>query len=183
MGSAAFVQALEVVVIIAAGLLVPAGVAKLRHPEIAREALGLGRWTRDELVRSVGAGELLLASWVLLDGGRAATATLAITYAAFTGVAARQRQRGASCGCFGGAGSPTSWTHLALDLTAALAAATLAITSASVGAVQVVLGAGPLEAVTLLVAGAAAVATAQLVLTALPELAAARRRTTTGGRP
>jgi hypothetical protein len=182
MASGAFGPALEVIALIAAGLLVPAGVAKLRRPEIAREALGLGRWSRDELVRTIGAGELLLAAWVLLDGGRLATGTLALTYAAFTLVAVRQRRRGASCGCFGVAASPTSWTHLALNLAAAFAAATLVVVGPSTGAVQLVLAAGPTEAVALLIAVSVGIASAQLVLTALPDLAEARRRTPTGGR-
>jgi hypothetical protein len=183
MGSGSLLQVLGVVVALAAGLLLPAGVAKLRDPRIAIEALGLRRRGHRAVVRLVGAGELLLAAWVLFGGGRAATAVLALTYGAFTSVAARQRRRGAGCGCFGSDSSPTSRVHLGLNLIAAAAAGTLTITGATVAPVQLMAGAGPLEAMALLLAGGAAVVSAQLVLTALPELALARRRAPIGGRP
>jgi hypothetical protein len=49
--------------------------------------------------------------------------------------------------------------------------------------VHLVAGAGLLHALALLLAGGAAVASAQLVLTALPDLAVARQRTPMTGRP
>jgi hypothetical protein len=182
MGSGALAQGFGVVVLLAAGLLVPAGVAKLRAPRIASEALGLRR-DHAALVRLVGAGELLLAAWVLSGGGRAATATLALAYGGFTSVAARQRRRGASCGCFGSDSAPTSRIHLGLNLVAAATAGTLTVTGGSLDLVQLVAGAGLLHALALLLAGGAAVASAQLVLTALPDLAVARQRTPMTGRP
>jgi hypothetical protein len=182
MGSGALAQGLGVVALLAAGLLVPAGVAKLRAPRIASEALGLRR-DHAVLVRLAGADELLLAAWVLFDGGRAATATLALAYGAFAAVAARQRRRGAGCGCFGSGSSPTSRTHLGLNLVAAASAATLTLTGGTLDLLPLMAGAGPVHAMALLLAGGVAVVSAQLVLTALPDLAVARQRAPTQGRP
>jgi hypothetical protein len=163
---------LGVLVAVAAGLLVPAGIAKLRAPAVAREALGLPL-AADGLVRLLGAAELVLAAVVLATGARPAVAVLAVTYLGFTVVAARQRSRGASCGCFGASDTPTGWHHVALDAVAAAACGAAVL----VGAPSVLASAGatPLAGIPLLIAGVVAVASAQLLITALPELAAARR--------
>lgn len=169
-------EVLAVLVALAAGLLVPAGFAKLRAPAVAREALGLSQRV-EPAVRVLGVGELLLAGAVLLSGSRAFVAVLAVAYVGFTLVALRQRARGASCGCFGASQTPTGWHHVLLDgaaASAALAAAVIGVPSA----VQLV-GTGPLGGIPLLVAGAIAVASLQLTITALPDLAATRR--TVGG--
>jgi hypothetical protein len=181
MRSGALAPVLQVVALVAAGLLVPAGLAKLRRPEAVRRALGGGLLARDAVVRAIGAGELLLAAWILLDGSRASVAALGLTYAAFAVVAVRQQRRGAGCGCFGATTTPTGWAHVVLDLSAVIAAGGLVVLDAATGAAPLILAAGPVAGPALVVAGATAVVAAQLVLTALPDLAVARRRTGFGG--
>jgi hypothetical protein len=169
---------LTVLVALAAGLLVPAGVAKLRAPVVAREALGLPARI-EPLVRLLGAGELLLAATVLATGARPAVLLLALAYGTFTVVALRQRSRGQSCGCFGASDTPTGWHHVLLDGAAALVATVAAI--GGIAAPVTLLAGAPLAGLPLLLAGGVAVLSLQLLITALPDLAAARR--TVGGRP
>jgi hypothetical protein len=175
-GGSAVATVLAVLVAVAAGLLVPAGIAKLRSPAVARTALGLPL-RADGLVRMLGAGELVLAAAVLVTAVRPLLALLAAAYLAFTAVALRQRSRGASCGCFGASATPTGWHHVLLDAGAALAVG--AATVVGVPSAASLVADAPLAGVPLLVAGVVAVATVQLLITALPELAAARR--TAGG--
>jgi hypothetical protein len=104
-----------------AGLLVVAGVAKLRDPgptAAALSAIGMaGGRTR---VRLVGACELAVAGWCLIDSGSAAMAALATIYIGFAGVISRMRQAGvADCGCFGERSFEPGAAHLALNLCAA----------------------------------------------------------------
>lgn len=176
MSESGLAAALAVLVALAAGLLVPAGVAKLRAPDVAREALGLPR-RADSAVRLLGGIELLLAVAVLSTGARAAVAVLGLAYAGFTAVAVRQRARGASCGCFGATRTPTGWHHVLLDGAAALSAV-MAVIVGVPSAIELMADA-PLGGVPLVLGGAVAVATLQLLITALPELVAARR--TAGG--
>lgn len=170
------VVALTALVALVAGLLVPAGIAKLRDPSVAREALGLPRGS-GPLVRAIGAGELALAGLVLATGARLAVAALAATYTVFTVVALRQRSRGESCGCFGASDAPTGWHHVALDGAAAATAGIAAV----VGTVPVtdLFAGAPLAGIPLLFGAFVAVAALQLTITALPDLADARR--TAGG--
>jgi hypothetical protein len=175
-GGSAVATALAVLVAVAAGLLVPAGVAKLRAPGVARTALGLPV-RADGLVRLLGVGELALATAVLLTAWRPLLVVLAGAYVAFTAVAVRQRSRGESCGCFGASDAPTGWHHVLLDGLAAVAVAAAALVAVP-SALTLVVDA-PLAGVPLLVAGVVAVVSVQLVVTALPDLAAARR--TAGG--
>lgn len=173
------VVALTVLVVLAAGLLVPAGIAKLRDPAVAREALGLpGRAA--PLVRLIGAGELALAAAVLATGARPAVVAIALTYAGFTLVATRQRSRGASCGCFGATETPTGWHHVLVDAAIALAAGAAALVGTPAPAT--LLADAPMAGVPLGVGVLVATASLQLVITALPELADARR-TAAGGAP
>lgn len=175
-GGSAVATVLAVSVAVAAGLLVPAGIAKLRSPAVARTALGLPL-RADVLVRLLGAGELVVAAAVLVSATRAVLAVLAVTYLVFTAVALRQRSRGASCGCFGASATPTGWHHVVLDAGAALAVGAALVVGVPSAAALV--ANAPLAGVPLLIAGAVAVATVQLLITALPELAAVRR--TAGG--
>ncbi|MEX1177681.1 MAG: MauE/DoxX family redox-associated membrane protein [Nitriliruptor sp.] len=165
-----------VLVAVAAGLLIPAGIAKLRAPSVARQALGLPA-AADRWVQALGVGELLLAAAVLATGARPVVAMLAAAYGGFTVVALRQRARGASCGCFGASETPTGWHHVVLDASAAAAA--LVGTVVAVPSALELVASGPLAGVPTLVAGVLAVASVQLTITVLPELAAARR--TAGG--
>jgi hypothetical protein len=166
-----------VLVTIAAALLVPAGVAKLRHPAVAREALGAPARIGDGSVRLLGVGELLLAAAVLIVGGTVPVALLAGTYLGFTAVAARQRSRGESCGCFGvEADAPTGLGHVAVDALAATAAAVGAVLALPSLLSAVLADPSPLVA-PLLLGVVVATASAQMLLTALPDLLAAQRET------
>lgn len=164
---------LTTLVAAAAGLLVPAGIAKLRTPAVARTALGWSLSVGDRAVRLLGAGEVVLAVAVLVVGGPILTGLLALAYAGFAVVASRQRARGAGCGCFGATATPTGWTHVALDVTAAVVAvaAVIVVTPAPLALLA---ASGPLLGVAYGIGLVAAVATAQQLLTALPDLAAAR---------
>ena len=172
---------LAVLVAVAAGLLVPAGIAKLRAPAVAREALGAPAAVGDTAIRALGAGELLLAAGVLLVGGPIVVGALALTYLGFTVVAARQRSRGESCGCFGvEADAPTSIGHVLLDG----AVVVIAVAAVAVGApslLALTAADGSLLSVPFLLGVVVATACAQLLLTALPDLADAARRGAAGG--
>jgi hypothetical protein len=167
---------LAVLVALAAGLLIPAGIAKLRAPGVARTALGLPR-RAEPWVRVLGVAELGLAVTVLATAMRPAVAVLGLAYVAFTAVAVRQRSRGESCGCFGASDTPTGWHHVLLDGVAALSVITAAVLG--VPSARVLLGDAPFAGAPLVVAGAIAVVSLQLLITALPDLATARR--TAGG--
>lgn len=173
---AAVTLTLAVLVALAAGLLVPAGIAKLRAPGVARAALGLPRRT-EPWVRVLGVAELGLAVAVLATAARPVVAALGLAYVAFTAVALRQRARGASCGCFGASDTPTGLHHVLLD--GAAGATVLAAAAVGVPPAVELLADAPLAGVPLVVAGAIAVVSLQLLITALPELATARR--TAGG--
>jgi hypothetical protein len=176
-GDGVVAVALAVLVALAAGLLVPAGIAKLRDPAVARRALDLPR-RAEPAVRLLGVGELVLAIAVLATGAWPLVAALALTYAGFTVVASRQRARGASCGCFGASRTPTGWHHVLLDGAAALVTATAAVVGVTPAA-GLVTTAAPLTGVLLAATGAVAVVTLQQLITTLPDLAVARR--TAGG--
>lgn len=172
------VATVQVVALVGAGLLVPAGVAKLRRPVGAADALGWHSRRAHAAVRGVGAGEIALAGAVLVTGGPTAAALLALAYLVFAAVAVRQRRRGASCGCFGQAEAPVGLLHVVVNLTVAVAAglAALGTVPVAAGTHLDALGGG-----TALLAGAmvvVAVATVQQLLTGLPELRAATRRVT-----
>ena len=100
---------------IAALVVAIAGVAKLRAPATATDALvtlGLprARW----LVRLAATVEVALAGWCLVSPGRWSAVALALAYAGFTAVAALLARRRASCGCFGG-NTEVSAIHLVLS--------------------------------------------------------------------
>jgi hypothetical protein len=170
------------VALAAALLLAGAGVAKLRapHPAAAmlRRALPgpLRTFARPAVVRLAGLGELAVALAAVLTGGRVALALLAAAYAAFLVLSIRlaTAPTATSCGCFGQADSPVGAGHVVLNL--------VALGSALVGAVRppgAWLGRFDGAALTGVVAVAQAGLLAvlgYLAITALPALAADRRR-------
>lgn len=173
-------EAVRVVVVLGAGLLVPAGVAKLRRPVDARDALGWRSARSLRLVQAIGVVELVLAGAVFLLGGPATSGALAFAYLAFAVVAVRQRRRGASCGCFGQTSAPAGLLHVGVNGLVALAAV---LAARGVGALAdfgrpLELGLGPALTLAAVVAVFAAVASVQQLLTGLPELRAATRRVT-----
>lgn len=110
---------------IAALLAALAGVAKLRSPSTASEALkAVGLPSSGPLVRVGALLETAVAVAALVSGNRLTMAVLAGTYVAFAGfvVVARRRPAVASCGCFGEVDSTPSWRHVAIDVLLAIGA-------------------------------------------------------------
>lgn len=164
---------------VAAGLLVAAGVAKLRVPDAAMTTLHALRLPSGRFAaRVLGVGEVAAAAFVVVVGGRAAAAVLAATYGALLAVLEGRRRRQASCGCFGGADGPVTWRHLAVDA-GAVAAGLLGLLAppAPVADVAVVAGAvGTAAAVVL-------AATATVLVRAVAASGPQHRLRTTAWRP
>jgi hypothetical protein len=172
--------------VLAAALLVAAaGAAKLVGPEPAavmlrrgwpalRHSIGLA-----SVVRVAGLTELVIALAVIGVGGRIPVAVLAGCYAVFALVAVRVARLGqqASCGCFGRTESPVGTAHIVLN-----------VICVAVCLAGILRPAGPLgglfadHSMQGLVGLAQAVLLAYLgflSITALPALAADRRRMST----
>jgi hypothetical protein len=166
----------------AALLLAAAGLAKLLSPMAAARMLsrawqGLRRVPAlSLLVRVGGLVEMLVGLAVVVVGGRLPATLLAGCYLVFTVVSVRLvlGRRRASCGCFGRADSPVGRPHVAVNV-GFLGSAVAGIAQPA-GPVADVYDAGPL---------AGSIAAGQIVLlawlaflsiTALPALAADRRR-------
>lgn len=159
----------------AAGLVLVAGVAKLRRPGATSEALALTHVpTSGGLVRLLGAAEIALALAVLVIGGPWLFGALAVAYLGFTGVAERQRRAGRGCGCFGATTTRVGPLHLGVDAAAAVAAGVAAWQAAP--GIGGVLPPGVIGATTTLGLLVLAVVLAQLTLTSLPDLLAVRER-------
>lgn len=110
---------------IGAGLLLLAGVAKVRRPGASGRALVLaGLPGTPAAVRALGVAEIAVALAGLGLGGPV-WALQAVVYTGFTAFVARERTRPSSnCGCFGEEGVPLTGLHVVVD--AALAVAALA---------------------------------------------------------
>jgi hypothetical protein len=112
---------------VAAIVLAVAGVAKLRSPRAAAQALaGAGFAVRPgpAAMRAIAGGEIALAAGVLLAPGRATSALLAATYASLALVASALARAGTPCGCFGAEdGTPVSRAHVWLSAAIAVVAA------------------------------------------------------------
>ena len=106
----------------AAGLLVLAGLSKLRAPLATRQALStIGLRVGAGPVRALAAAELAIGLWCIVSPGPAAACCLAAAYLAFAAVMALLVRAGADvgCGCFGARSFRASRGHVALDLIAA----------------------------------------------------------------
>jgi hypothetical protein len=159
----------------AAGLVLLAGVAKLRRPGATSEALALTRVPAGPgAMRLLGGVEIALAVTVLVVGGGWAFGALAVAYLGFIGVAERQRRAGRGCGCFGESTTRVGPLHLGVNAVAA-AAAGFAAWQAAPGIVGI-LPPGTMSAATTLGLLVLTVVLAQLALTALPDLLAIRDR-------
>lgn len=153
-------------------LLAAAGVAKVTSPAATGAALQTAKLPADHrLVRLLGVYELALAAVVLLVGGTVPAALLAVTYVAFAAFAFRQSRRGEGCGCFGEAATPTGNIHVLVNVAAASCAAATALGPARslLTAVE-----QPLHALVATVLLVTATGVVRLLLTAVPDLAAAR---------
>jgi hypothetical protein len=170
--------------LVAAGLLVVAGLGKAARPDNTARAMAallpgppsvrLLRW----VVRAGALAEAALGA-VALAFPRPATATLvALSYACFFGVVAYARRRGgplATCGCFGRPDTPPTALHLVMDLVLAGAAAAVAVRAPSHGALVTELAHQPWAGFPLLVVSAVGLWLTTLALSALAALTAARR--------
>jgi hypothetical protein len=146
-------------------LLIIAGVAKLRAPGPAAEALTVARLPSGAwLVRAASALELAAGAYVVATGGRVAAAVVLLAFAIFIGVTTRADREARSCGCFGADEAPASGWHLALCLLfAAVGVAGVAWPPPAIAGVS-----GVLPAVTAIVAALGAAYAAKLAFTELP---------------
>lgn len=170
--------------LIAAGLLVVAGIAKAARPDDTARALAallpgsprlvLLRW----LVRTGALAEAALG-FVAIAFPRPLTAALvAASYLAFAGVVALARWRGgplATCGCFGRPDTPPTVLHLAVDLALAAAACVVAVRAPSGDTLTAVLTHMPWAGVPLLFVSAVGLWLSVLALSPLAALTAVRR--------
>ena len=159
-----------------AALLVVAGAGKLRDPLPLARALRLAGLPVSVTGVRVGAvAELVLGLVALVTGSAVAAAGVAASYALFTGFVLLGLRRGtalASCGCFGSAETPPTWTHVAL--TGAMAVVAAAVAVRPLGTLPDLLSGAPGLGLPLLLATAAVAVTAYVVLAVLPLLAAER---------
>jgi len=132
----------------AAGLLVLAGLTKLRSPLTTRQALStIGLRVGAGQIRAVAAAELAIGLWCIVSPGPAAEGCLAAAYLAFAVVMALlvRARADVGCGCFGAQSFRASKGHVALDLIAAAIGVGAAVTgpkrilSSSVDAMPIVL--------------------------------------------
>ena len=173
--------------LVAAGLLVAAGVTKAVRPGDTARALGAllpgGAGTRHPVLlrHAVRAGALAEAAigLVALALPRPATAAVvALSYAAFAAVVALARRRGgslATCGCFGRPDTPPTVVHLVLDLALAAAAAAAAVGAPTHGSLLTQLARQPWSGLPLLFVSATGLWLTFLALSALGALEGARR--------
>ncbi len=176
--------------LIAAGLLVVAGVAKAVHPDDTARAVTAMlpvrmrsvpvrtfRWA----VRTLAMIEVVVGLSALARPGELTATLVALSYALFAGVVAYARLRGgplATCGCFGRPDTPATWLHVALNLVLVVAALGVALARAGADghSVASVLARQPWSGVPLLFASAVGLWLTVLALSTLPVLEGARRR-------
>jgi hypothetical protein len=104
---------------LAAIVLCVAGVAKLRAPGSAAEAVGAPTIA----VRAFAMGELALGAWALATPGPIPAATVASVYAGFAVLGLVLARRHAPCGCFGERDQPASAVQSGLSVLLAATAA------------------------------------------------------------
>lgn len=168
-------QALTGAVLVAAALLVLAGVPKIARPAptvAALRAVGLTFVTRAH-VRALAVVEVVVGALALLVGGVLMDLAVALLYAAFSVFlvrALRSSASGVSCGCTGRADTPPTYAHLVLTITLAVLAAGAALGGGETGLVDLVTADQAVEAA--LLAGFAVVGTwfGWVVLHELPDL-------------
>ncbi len=113
---------------VAALVLCVAGLAKLRSPRAAADALSaLGLRGRTPLVRAFAGLEITVGVTGLVHPARPAAVIVACLYGAFTVLSLRLARRRASCGCFGESDAPASPIQSLLSLILALVALAAAV--------------------------------------------------------
>jgi hypothetical protein len=182
--------------LIAAGLLVVAGIAKFLRPDDtaralsdlmpapARSAVSLPRLRVG--IRAGAALEAFIGVLALLFPGPAPAAFVALSYAVFTGVVLYARARGgalSSCGCFGRADTPATTLHALVDFVFAVACILVAVHISGSGSIVSLLGRQPAAGVPLLFVSAVGLYLAYVVLSVLPTVEGARHALRHRARP
>jgi hypothetical protein len=170
--------------LIAAGLLVVAGVAKAARPDDTARAvaalvpgspsLRLLRWT----VRTGALAEAALGALAVVFPHPAIALLVALSYVCFFAVVVYARWRGgplATCGCFGRPDTPPTVLHMVLNLALAGAAAAVALGAPGHGTLATQLAHQPWAGIPLLFVSAVGLWLTALALSALAALTAARR--------
>jgi hypothetical protein len=170
--------------LIAAGLLVVAGVAKAARPDDTARAMAalLPGSPSLAVVRGVvriGAlVEAALGTAALAFPRPATAALVALSYACFSGVVIDARRRGgplATCACFGRADTPPTVLHLVIDLGLATVAVVVALRAPAHGTLVTQLAHQPWAGFPLLFVSAVGLWLTALALSALAALTAAQR--------
>lgn len=160
-------QALTPPFVLAAAILVIAGLAKLRTPAGMIRALGvLGLPSGLATARGLAIAEVAVGSWAAVTPVRPAAATVAGLYLAFALSATALARRSASCGCFGQAESPASIAQALLS--AGLAGVAVAAAVVAPHGLGWVLGRPSASGLALIVGITGAAYAAVLVYTELP---------------
>jgi Methylamine utilisation protein MauE len=119
-------EALLPLLAIAAGVMLLAGLAKLRSPASAQEAISaFGLPPSLTLVRALGGTEVCIGALCLVAPGPIALIALASAYLVFAAAIGARWLRGerqVPCGCFGDSSVPTHLGHLAMNLVCAAVA-------------------------------------------------------------
>ena len=182
--------------LIAAALLVVAGLGKVVRPDDTARALVLLGSDRSRLVddrqrrwrwivRTGATAEAALGLAAFAAPRPPTAALVALSYAAFACVVLVARQRGgalATCGCFGRPDTPPTLVHLVLNLVFAATAVVLAVAAPNKGTLATNLAAQPGQGIPLILVGAAGLWLSVLAMSALGRLASARRLEQSGSR-
>ena len=116
---------------IAALLLVLAGAPKIVHPRDTLNALhAAGIPAPPVFVRVVAFAELAIGIDAFVNGNRPSAVLVAVSYTVFTLFVVRALRRETpltTCGCFGRADTPPTWTHVVVDGAAVAAAVAVAV--------------------------------------------------------
>jgi hypothetical protein len=160
-------QALAGPFLIAALVLCVAGVAKLRAPQSAADALGeLGLPAHTALIRGFAAGEIALGAVAAVRPTPALAAAVAAVYFGFAVLSAALARRGAACGCFGEPRAPASLGQSSISGVLSVVCV-IAATAGAHGATWL-LGRSPMVALCLFLGIAAAVGATVVALSELP---------------
>ncbi len=168
--------------LIACALLVGAGLSKaLRPGDTARALTDVlpGRLRLDRAVRVGAATEAVLGVLALALPRPVPAFLVAASYVLFAVYVAYVRLHGgvlASCGCFGKADTPANGLHVALNLVLGIGAAGIALQTSTAATLRTVLAQQPWDGIPLVLASTVGCVITYLALTALPNLAAVRRR-------
>jgi hypothetical protein len=174
--------------LVAAALLVVAGLAKAARPDDTARALSdiVPAWAgpvrpqrRMRTFIRIGALFEAVLGLVAIVLPRPVTAGLVATsYALFAGVVVYARSRGgalSSCGCFGRTDTPATALHALVDIVFAAACVAVAATAPSSGSLITLLDHQPAAGAPLLFVSAVGIYLSYLTLAVLPSLEGARR--------